>query len=103
MKTLQPYGAYKDSGVEWLRNVPAHWAIKKLKELAHIKNSNVDKKIHEHETSVKLCNYVDVYKNEFIDNKKIQDILTKAFEYDLSGEIANIERKNGDTVRLIIS
>ncbi len=43
------------------------------------------------------------YQNEFIDNKKIQDILTKAFEYDLSGEIANIERKNGDTVRLIIS
>ena len=43
------------------------------------------------------------YSNEFIDNKKIQDILSKAFEYELTGEIANIERKNGDTVRLIIS
>lgn len=40
------YAAYKDSGVEWLGNVPAHWEIKHLKALAEIKGGkdsfNVD-------------------------------------------------------------
>ena len=31
MSTLQPYPAYKPSGVEWLGDVPAHWAAPKLK------------------------------------------------------------------------
>ncbi|MDQ6990451.1 MAG: hypothetical protein Q9M11_01795 [Mariprofundaceae bacterium] len=38
----------------------------RLKELASIQNSNVDKKSHEDDIPVLLCNYVDVYKNEFI-------------------------------------
>ena len=57
----------KDSGVEWIGEVPAHWEVKRLKELASIQNSNVDKKSYEHEIAVRLCNYVDVYNNEFID------------------------------------
>ena len=56
----------KDSGVEWIGEIPAHWELKRLKELCYIQNSNVDKKSYDHEIPVKLCNYVDVYKNEFI-------------------------------------
>jgi len=56
----------RGSGVEWIGEVPAHWDMKRLKELSDIQNSIVDKKSHEHETPVQLCNYVDVYKNEFI-------------------------------------
>jgi|CXWL01.1.fsa_nt_gi type I restriction enzyme S subunit len=58
----------KDSGVEWIGQIPAHWEMKRLKDIANIQNSNVDKKSHEHETPVRLCNYVDVYKNEYIDS-----------------------------------
>jgi len=65
---LARYDAYKDSGVEWLGEVPKQWELKRLKELAKIQNSNVDKKSHENEISVRLCNYVDVYKNEFINS-----------------------------------
>ena len=32
----RPYPAYKDSGVEWLGEIPAHWEVKKLKHLVHI-------------------------------------------------------------------
>ena len=32
----KPYPAYKDSGVEWLGKIPAHWKVKRLKHLAHI-------------------------------------------------------------------
>jgi type I restriction enzyme S subunit len=31
---FKPYPAYKDSGVEWLREIPAHWDVKRLKYLA---------------------------------------------------------------------
>lgn len=37
-----------------------------LRHLAEIKNSNVDKIVSEKETPVRLCNYVDVYRNDFI-------------------------------------
>ncbi|NOS88145.1 MAG: restriction endonuclease subunit S [Methylococcaceae bacterium] len=33
---MPTYGAYKDSGVEWLGEVPAHWLLKKLKHIGVI-------------------------------------------------------------------
>ena len=63
---FKPYPAYKDSGVEWLGEIPAHWNIRRLKTIASVQLSNVDKKSVEGEESVKLCNYVDVYYNEHI-------------------------------------
>ena len=32
-KSLSPYPAYKPSGVEWLGDVPAHWEVRRLKQL----------------------------------------------------------------------
>jgi len=34
--TLRRYGRYKDSGVEWLGAVPAHWTVTRLKFIAHV-------------------------------------------------------------------
>ena len=31
VRTGQPYPAYKDSGVEWLGEVPEHWALSRVK------------------------------------------------------------------------
>jgi type I restriction enzyme S subunit len=62
------YSVYRNSGVDWLPEVPEHWDMQRLKELSSIQNSNVDKKSDENETPVQLCNYVDVYKNEFIND-----------------------------------
>lgn len=45
-----------------------NWERKKLKYVAKVKSSNVNKKTEEGETSILLCNYVDVYKNDFIDD-----------------------------------
>jgi Fic family protein len=66
VRRFKPYPAYKDSGVEWLAEIPAHWAVKRLKTLASVQLSNVDKKSVEGEEPVKLCNYTDVYYNERI-------------------------------------
>lgn len=34
MSLYKPYPAYKDSGVEWLGKVPAHWKLRTLKHMA---------------------------------------------------------------------
>ena len=60
------YPEYKESGVDWLREVPAHWQMKRLKTVAAVQLSNVDKHSEEGQVPVKLCNYVDVYYNDSI-------------------------------------
>ena len=65
----KPYSSYKDSGVEWLGEIPEHWDVKKLKHIAYAKPSNIDKKSKEGEGDVLLCNYTDVYYNDFITNE----------------------------------
>jgi type I restriction enzyme S subunit len=67
-KGLIPDAPMRDSDIPWLGEIPEHWAFKKLKYVAVIKPSNVDKKSYDGEKKVLLCNYLDVYKHEFIDN-----------------------------------
>ena len=64
--TPHPYPTYKPSGVTWLGDVPAHWAVRRLRTVAEMRVSNVDKHTREDEIPVRLCNYVDVYKNDRI-------------------------------------
>lgn len=65
---MKPYPKYKPSAIEWIGDIPSHWNTMRLKYAALVQPSNVDKKSHEDELPVLLCNYVDVYKNNFIDN-----------------------------------
>ncbi len=66
---LQPYPGYKPSGVEWLGDVPAHWEVRRLRNAIDMRVSNVDKHVKEDENPVRLCNYVDVYKNDYINEQ----------------------------------
>ncbi len=68
-KGLDPNVPMKDSGIEWLGEVPEHWDIKKLKHVSTYMVSNVDKKTQEGETTIRLFNYTDVYNNEFLTNE----------------------------------
>lgn len=54
---------YKDSLVGM---IPEDWDVVKLGDVAELIMSNVDKKNHSHEKEVLLCNYLDVYENEYI-------------------------------------
>lgn len=53
----------KDSGIDWIGQIPEHWEIVRLKSLGNIETSSVNKKIEENEDLVKLVNYTDVYGN----------------------------------------
>ena len=63
---MKRYLEYKESGVDWIGEIPANWEIKKLKYIAKILPSNVDKHIFPDEIQVRLCNYTDVYYNDYI-------------------------------------
>jgi type I restriction enzyme S subunit len=66
---MERYETYRDSEVEWIGEIPEGWEVKKLKYIADTRPSNIDKKSKDEEEEVLLCNYVDVYKNEFISSE----------------------------------
>jgi hypothetical protein len=59
IRRFKRYPAYKDSGVEWLGEIPERWNVRRLKTFASVQLSNVDKKSVEGQEIVRLCNYVD--------------------------------------------
>lgn len=54
------------SHLQWLACLPNGWGAKPLRAVADYSVSNVDKIPAEDEIPVRLCNYSDVYNNEFI-------------------------------------
>lgn len=65
-QTLQQGYTMKDSGIDWIGEIPEHWKVVKIKNGYRLRPSNVDKKFYDHEVAVQLCNYVDVYYNDKI-------------------------------------
>lgn len=63
IKGLDKNVPMKDSGIEWIGEIPTHWSIKKMKYLGELNASGVDKKIRENEKLYKSVHYVNVYKN----------------------------------------
>lgn len=90
---MKPYASYKPSGVPWLGDVPSHWRVNRLKEICSLRPSNVDKLTVEGQVSVRLCNYVDVYKNERI-TSTIEFMDATATEE----QIEKLSLKRGDVV-----
>ncbi len=69
--TYPRYPAYKESGVPWLGQVPAHWDSRELRRVADVRPSNIDKLTVEGQRPVQLCNYMDAYKNEKITDRLV--------------------------------
>ena len=55
----------KDSGIEWIGEIPADWEVRKLRYFGHLDSSGVDKKIREGEPLFKSIHYTNVYNNSF--------------------------------------
>ena len=66
---LDPSVPLKPSGIPWLGDIPQHWEVRKVRTVADLIVSNVDKHSKANETDVRLCNYVDVYKNDTINER----------------------------------
>lgn len=93
LKRYKPYPTYKDSGVEWLGEVPEHWDIRKLKYISMIRLSNIDKKKIDGEKLVFLCNYTDVYYHDYISsNMKFMEATAT------NDEICGFKLQKGDVL-----
>ena len=90
---LKPYPRMKDSGVPWLGEVPEHWDVRRLRNAAEMRVSSVDKHTKDGELTVRLCNYVDVYKND-----RIQEQMTFMPATATAEEIERFRLHNGDVL-----
>ena len=61
VRTGQPYPAYKDSGVEWLGEVPEHWEVRKLGQMGRFSKGSGGNKADESEDGVPCVRYGDLY------------------------------------------
>ena len=92
-KGLNPNVEMKPSGVEWIGEIPAHWKVDKLKYVAKILPSNVDKHIYPDEIQIRLCNYTDVYYNDYI---TVDTVLEKGSCKE--SEFAKFVLRKGDVI-----
>lgn len=92
-KGLNNHVPMKYSGIEWIGEIPEHWEVKKIKEISSVKPSNVDKKSKDGEPEVLLCNYTDVYNNDFITNDL--DFMKATASYD---QISKLSLNKGDII-----
>jgi type I restriction enzyme, S subunit len=92
-KGLDPSVSMKDSGVEWIGEIPEDWEVKKLKFVANFNNSTVDRHVHDDEIPVSISHYPQVYHNETISLK------TKLSEGTCSqNEFENFRLKKDDVL-----
>lgn len=103
---ISTYENLKSSGSAWLGDIPAHWGTKKLKFLATVQPSNVDKKTVEGQEPVILCNYTDVYKNEYIDGRlefmqaSATEAEIKKFKVDVGDVIVTKDSETPDDIAI---
>ena len=90
---LDPNVRMKDSGIEWLGEIPAHWEARRLKRVAEARFSGVDKHSVDSEQTVRLCNYVDVYYHDRITSDL--DFMTATATPD---EVRRFTIKEGDVL-----
>lgn len=93
IRGLKPYPAYKDSGISSIGKVPEHWQVRRQRNVLQMLVSTVDKHIIDGEMPVRLCNYVDVYKNERITHS-LQFMRATA----TSDEISQFRLQRGDVL-----
>jgi len=77
----------------WATQLPTDWDRCRLDAVAEVLFSNVDKHTLDEEMPVRLCNYVDVYKNEYITS----DIEFMEATAD-NREIARFQIRKGDVL-----
>ena len=70
------YDSYKDSGVEWIGEIPQKWECIRLGMLGNFSSSGIDKESNDDETPVRMVNYTDI-----IQRRKYYPIQTGDKEY----------------------
>src|SRR5947209_1795954 len=66
-RTARPWRALSTTSASWGTSVTEKdWTFTQLRQLVEVRSSSVDKKSEPDEVQVRLCNYNDVYGNDYI-------------------------------------
>jgi len=57
---VESYPSYKDSGMEWIGDIPDNWECLRLGVIGEFTSSGIDKKSKEGEVDVRMVNYTDL-------------------------------------------
>ena len=95
MMKLKPYPKYKDSGIQWIGEIPEGWEVRKISSFGFFSSSGIDKKTEPDESLVKMVNYTDIYGNDslVIDSKR--ELMTVSCPME---KIISCNLKRGDIV-----
>ena len=83
----------KDSGIEWIGEMPQNWRINKLKYCGELSANGVDKKIRPDEKLYRSVHYTDVYRNSLYNLKVSNDFLVVSAD---DNKAISTELKKGD-------
>lgn len=90
MVGYQPYPEYKDSGVKWLGDVPKHWKVKRIKNLATYNDEALDEQT---DPDFEI-EYVDISSVNLVDGITSTEITS----FEKAPSRARRKVKNGDTI-----
>ena len=65
-RRYEPYPEYKDSGVEWLGKIPAHWAVVRAKTITAEHKQGFYTELAYVDDGVKLVRITDIYDNAIV-------------------------------------
>jgi type I restriction enzyme, S subunit len=74
----------KQAAMQKLLQPKKDWVVKKLGEICEITGAGVDKKINECEQNVRLLNYLDVYRRDYIYNRELNHTVTAPYSKTIS-------------------
>ena len=95
--TFQKYPAYKDSGVEWLGEIPEHWETSRLRNVFSFSKGLTITKENLQEKGIYCVNYGEIHsKFGFEVNPEIHELKCVSEEYLLSDSSSLL--KKGDFV-----
>jgi type I restriction enzyme S subunit len=93
---IEKYSSYKDSGVEWIEDVPTHWEVKKFKRVFY--------EIKKRSSSELNCGSISFGKVVYKDDEKIPESTKKSYQVVLKGDfLVNPLNLNYDLISLRIA
>ena len=82
MSHYKPYPAYRDSGVEWIGEVPEHWGVIRLAMVGSLMKANGGNKQDDADTGVPCIRYGDIYTTYDLQIHNIKKFINQEAEPD---------------------
>jgi type I restriction enzyme S subunit len=89
LRRFKPYPEYKDSGVEWLGEIPAHWGVKRLRFVSSVNPSKSEIPLSEKDLEVSFIpmDYIGENGELRLDEVRSLENVYQGFTYFRNGDV----------------